>query len=176
MSTPTGFTATKKQRDAVIQMMRLNAGELEPELKAGHQEELLELERHLASEDPEVRLMANAGIAAIEHEYDPATHAKRVRDAFEQAVAEGAYSGWSDEDWIRIGIDPPKRAAQAKKVGKQDVADWILQQPDGTTFTHETIKKKFGITPNTLRKAIEIASAQRQIEDDGKRPATFTIL
>jgi len=66
--------------------------------------------------------------------------------------------------------------AQAKKPAKQDVADWILQQPEGTKFSHKEIEKKFGITPNTFRKAIEIASGERQIQSDGKRPATFTIL
>ena len=177
MSTPTtGHKATKKQRDAVIQMMRLNAGELEAELRDAHEEELQTLQADLTSDDFEKRLKANERIAVIERERSPEAHAERVRVAFERAVADGAYADWTHADWKRIGNDPPKRQVLPTKFGKQELADWMLAQENGTTFTLKGLREQFNIkSDNTIRAAINIAEERRPVSSDGQVPATFTI-
>ena len=179
MSTPTtGRRAPKKaHKEALAQMMRLKAGVLKAAKDADYEKRKADLEARLASDDFMERAEAADALAVLEHETSMEALEEEVTAKFEKAIDEGAYAHWTDADWQRVNIDPPKRVAQAKKPGKQDVADWIMQQPKGKKFLLSELRDEFGISAdNTLRAGIQIASKERKVENDGGRPVTFTIL
>ena len=179
MSTPTtGRKAPKKaHKEALAQMMRLKAGVLKAARDADYEKRKAALEAQMQSEDFMERAEAADALAVLEHATSKEALEEEVTAKFQKAIDEGAYAHWTDADWMRVGIDPPKRAAQAKKPGKQDVADWIMQQPKGKEFLLSDLRDEFGISAdNTLRAGIKIASKERTVEDDGGRPVKFTIL